>query len=197
MNLDRTVYYHVVHMGDRSDLTREYERAFRDRWMCTKYWHFLGEPSAIDLYLDHEPHNTPLNTVPLVAGYARIDFLQTIGIDLFREHFYIGRVVNDKGVTCDDFVSFRGKHWLLIRGNERSTYRRCEACGGHLYFPIGDHYLLADRLTDAPLYGCNLGGFIADEEVYKRITNRKWELVEFVELPVLDKPQDGHDDLPL
>lgn len=190
-------YCHITHLGDRTDLLRSYHQEFRVRWTCKKCWRIIKEPESIDLYLDHSPYDSPLNSVPGLLGYVRRDLLDTIGQDLFEKHFRIGYVFDEAGKLCENFRSFRGKEILMIRGGKQSTYRRCDECGGVLYFALGKEYVLRRDLTGAVLYGPSQGGgFIVSEEIGKRIwAEKKWKKVSFARLPVLDSPQDGLDEV--
>lgn len=87
-------------------------------------------------------------------GVIRTDFLDAIQGD---RYLWLGSVYVE-GTRRDEFRTFRGKHFVTIRGDSASSYWRCEVCGCDVYFPFGDsRYVLADDVESDRLYQTELG----------------------------------------
>jgi hypothetical protein len=184
-------YYSLSHLGDATDPVRFFADWFHERWCCGECGQLVGDPGPIDLVIAQKPTKTPLNFVPMIANFMRVDLLEAIGRNLVREHFYLGKVTAPNGVVYEDFVSFRGKRVIRIRGDEKSIYRPCPGCGAVRYFPIGPLYVLESQVDGIPLAGCRPDSLLVDETIYSRLRKRRWTKVGFQKLSLLDRPLDG------
>lgn len=172
---------------------------FRETWLCHGCLTPKPGLEEVDVYLDTVPDNTPLNFVGgALISYARRDFFECVGLEEIDNTLYLGRVFDSEGKEYKNFVSYRGKSILHVRGNEQSTYRICDVCGAKLYFALGRKYIMADRLTGSNLYkGDGTGDLIVNETLYERIASKRWRKLAIQKLPVLEKPVDGREDLVL
>lgn len=127
--------------------------------------------------------------------YMRRDFFDAIGAEVMETYCHLGRVLSPNGEVYTDFISYRPKYRLVVRGDATSFYKVCATCGLPRYFPLGKRYLLRRQLTGAPIYDGDVGPLIISVDLYEKIRQVQWKKVAYTRLPVLDEPIDGHGDL--
>ena len=98
----------------------------------------------------------------------------------------------------DDWVTYRGKHPLVVRGMDHVGSRTCQSCGRNLYFATGQRYLHPTPPADIPLFQSDLLGLIMPAELLEQVslTRGMRRNVRIERLPVLNPPPDGLGDIP-
>ena len=91
------------------------------------------------------------------------------------------------------FSVFRAKRNILIRGDPKSTYRKCDVCGRHLYHPLGRWYILHQDWPNNGIRGDQFNGLVVPSEIASRVKQMKWKQIAITKLPVLDVAEDGWD----
>jgi hypothetical protein len=107
----------------------EYRRA-RETWLCTGCARLQRDVQSVDVHIQgSRPERIPLSFVSGVGvGIAQKAFLICLGERRIERDLMIGRLYNAGGQLIDDYVTFRGRRRVLIRGGSKSAYRYCEQC---------------------------------------------------------------------
>lgn len=164
----------------------------RKSWLCPG----CGNPReqrTIELTIqEDEPDNTPLNMISgCTVGIARKDFLFCFGEDIVRQHLYLGHVFGPDGHPLENWVTFVGRHRIIVRGSKNAGVRRCSECGRNVYFAMGELYLYPQPPAGVLIFDAGNGGLVVTEELVRRIKLNKWRKLDCRRLPVLDYPLDG------
>ncbi len=173
-----------------------YERAKCD-WLCTACANPVPAAQSINVKIQEiMPASIPLNFIMgCGVGIAQTEFLIRLGQESVEMDLYLGRVFNPEGSVLKDWVTFRGRHRVIVRGEKNVGYRRCKDCGQSAYFAMGEHYLYPRPPYTASLFDAGDGGLVVTKDVFQRIRIDDWSLLIADRLPVLDKPKDGLPDL--
>ena len=146
----------------------------------------------IDAVIQEKRPEPVLNGVAACGlGLAHIDFLAALGQDVVERDLHIGRVFDRNGDIINDWVTFRGRRKLIVRGRDHVGYRKCDQCGRSVYFAMGDPYLCPPPKRDDCVYESDLWGLVIPERLMGRIMTREWKGVHIQKLAVLAEPQDG------
>ncbi len=146
---------------------------------------------------DRAPRDKPLNFVyGYAVGLMHRELLDLIGMQVVQRDLYIGRVTGARGDQLADWVTFRGRRQVIIRGSKDATYRVCPECDRVVYFASGKQYLYPAPPADAMVFGTQHAGLIVGQEVQDRVAAKKWRRLGVEKLPVLDEPLDGLGVLP-
>ncbi len=192
-------YYHLWCSAMESATADEqwYEEFRKTHPKCSA----CGRPKTvwtdIDICLSDYPRRTDFNfDFGSLIRFFSTDLLQLIPEDVVRECLYTGKVFDADGKQIEKYVTVKGKkERLTLRGNEESEYRICEVCSAHVYFAIGNMYLLPHSVESRlPMYQADRG-FVVNEDIYQRLSVRKWKHAKLAKLAILDKPRDGLDHL--
>lgn len=168
-----------------------YEAAKRT-WLCPGCCHPKPNVRHLDAHIQEERPDGPLN---LISGcglaIARKSFLMQFGEERVRSKLYIGDVYGPDGGRLLDWVTFRGKHGLIVRGTEHAGYRVCPECGRNLYFAMGKSYLYPQPPEGVELFESDLWGLILPEPIVLDLGIGKPRGVSVERLEVLKEPKDG------
>lgn len=143
-----------------ADLTAE-ARAVADRtWCCPGCNTPKPGIERLDAHLQNRRLQGPLN---IVNGYglalARWSFLLRLGEERVRRALHLGEVFRPDGTRWDDWVTFRGKHGLIVRGSgEHAGNRVCPECGRNCYFGMYPKYLYPQPPTDVEIFESHAWG---------------------------------------
>lgn len=171
-----------------------YEEA-RKTWLCKGCSLPVPDTKNVNVVVEEQPENIPLNIISGAGlGIIRVDLIAMIGLSVFEEFMYLGKIFYEDGTLIENYMTFCGKHKAFIRGEESSSFRKCEICGQSLYFPIGSQYLTRPLPENTPIAESQLNQIILDEELYLRIKQRKWKKLNIEKLPVCN-PKDGRPEL--
>lgn len=165
-------------------------------WLCPGCSYPKIGQTAIDVTLQTPgPQHGPLS---LVYGFgiplATRKFLESFD-DAVVDDLYLGRVFLDNGKQLSDWVTFRGKSRLIIRGTKNVSYRVCRECKRNVYFAMGCRYLFPSPPSERKLFESDLSGLIVSQEMFDRIALNKWPGLVFDKICVLASPKDNLLDL--
>ncbi len=168
----------------------------KQTWLCPGCNCPKPSQAAIDVTLQEpEPQDAPLN---FVYGFgvplANKAFLECLGEAVIRD-LYVGRVFNESGEEVPDWLTFRGKSRLIIRGTKNVSHRVCGECGRNVYFAMGSRYLFPTPPKDRELFESDLSGLIISAAIFDRIDINKWPKLVVDKLPVLPMPKDALPEL--
>ena len=192
-----TTLYHIKSstMSPCSMDKGDYSKA-RETWLC----HGCASPKigsgAIDVILQAVPPPIPLNFVSGIGvGIISEIFLNALGMETIVPFLLLGTVSGPDCRAIKDFRTFRGRHMLFIRGDERSTYRKCEVCGRDGYFPMGKKYFVG-QIPNVPIYESQYHQIIVTEELFQRISHIKWKQLSMEKIVSRIEPIDLKPDFP-
>jgi hypothetical protein len=173
-----------------------YEQA-RTTWLCTGCAFPKPDTKVVDATIQEEkPDNTPLNMISgCGVGIVRKDFLFSFGEDFVRQHLYLGQVFAPDNRPLEGWVTFVGRHRVIVRGSKNAGVRRCAACGRNVYFAMGQLYLYPEPPPDIAIFDAGNGGLVVSEALIERVNLNAWRKLDCTKLPVLGLPKDGLHEL--
>lgn len=115
--------------------------------------------------------------------------------DAVQRDLYLGNVFGPNGNVLDDWVTFRGRHRVIVRGSKNVSYRKCNVCGRHVYFAMGSRYLFPQPTSDASIQESDLFGLVVTPQVMARVTVSRWPNLGVEELKVAENPKDALPEL--
>jgi len=189
-----SVYY--IHFKSKTMnpcfLTDDAYREATSTWLCRGCVRPKHDTQRIDAHIqDREPEG-PLN---LVSGcglpLAQKSFLFAFGQERIQRDLYLGQVFGPDGSRLDDWVTFRGKQRLIVRGTKNVSHRVCADCGRDVYFAMGTRYLYPAPPSDVELFESDLFGLIVLESVVSELEIPRHARVVRERLRVLKEPKDG------
>lgn len=193
-----SVFYHVQSATmDPCALAKDALARAQGAWLCPG----CGAPKpgvgAVDVQLDHNPASgSPLNFVHGTGvPLARKSLLFRLGLDVVQRQMYLGNVLDARGRTLDDWVSFRGGQRIIVRGSKSVSHRNCAVCGRHIYFAMGKRYLYPAPPSDLTVMESDLFGLVLSEKLFSKLAFDEWAGLTVDMLPVLAKPLDSLGDL--
>jgi hypothetical protein len=124
-------------------------------------------------------------------GLVRTDVLRALPQHAVERDLVLGRIFAADEVLLDDWVTFRGRHRLIIRGSKEVSTRRCTVCDRDLYDAGGKKYLFPQPVPTSEIFESDLWGLIVTENVFSQIDITPWKKLRADRLPVLDAPLDG------
>jgi len=174
-------------------LQKEARLAAMDTWACPGCGCPKSEVCSIDVALqDRSPRDKPLNFVfGSSVGLIHRELLECIDQDVIRSDLHLGRVFGRQGEELPDWVTFRGRREVIIRGSTNAGFRHCEECGRVLYSATGSRYLSPAPPADATVFERQPGALVVPQEIYERVAARNWRRLRIEKLPILDEPLDG------
>ena len=162
--------HHYIHIQsltmNAANLTKAAYAEAKNTWLCTGCAYPKPGVERVDVHIENRSLQGPLN---LVFGcglpLARRSFLFRLGEERVKRDLYLGDVFNADGVRLDDWVTFRGKRRLIVRGTKDAGYRVCSECGRNVYFAMHPRYLYPQPPTDVELFESTLAGLVFPEIV--------------------------------
>jgi hypothetical protein len=191
-------FYHLHSTGiEPCSMTKDaYERA-RATWLCPGCAAPKPGTAAVDVHIQEKaPSEKPLSFangcgVPL----ANREFLLSLGTDVVQRDLYLGKVFGPRGNVLDDWVTFRGRRRVIVRGSKNVSHRQCNVCARHVYFAMGSRYLFPPPGSDASIHESDLFGLVVTPELAARVTVNRWPKLGVEELKVVEKPKDALPEL--
>jgi hypothetical protein len=161
-------------------------------WLCPGCASPKPGVKGIDVWLqERAPRDKPLNLVfGCGIGLIHKELLNLVGHEIVERDLYIGRVMGDRGNEIADWVTFRGRCGVIVRGSKDAANRVCQDCGRNVYFAIGKRYLYPAPPAAATVFQ-SYHGLVVPPAVQERVAARKWRMLRMEELPVLEQPTDG------
>ena len=189
-----TTYYHIYSSGlEAVSMEQEAYTIARQTWLCTGCLYPKPGHGPIDATLeDFSPGDWSMSFVNGCGlPIARKDMLACFGDARVRQDLQLGRVVGPDGTPFEEWVTFRGRHKIIVRGTKNVAFRQCEECGRNIYFAMGSRYLYPDPPLGSVLLESDLLGLVMPEYVFDEVDIRRWKGLAVNRLPVLSKPKDG------
>lgn len=191
------VLYHVrTATNEPCHLTKDVYAEALNSWLCSGCAAPRPGIEAVDVQLSLSPSkDSPLNFVfGASVPIARNGFLFRLPIDVLRRDLYLGKVLNARGKVLDDWVTFRGRRRVIVRGSEHASYRVCDVCGRYVYFAMGKKYLFPAPPSDAVILQ-GIYGLVLPKNLFNELHVDDWPGLYVDELPILAEPLDGLGDL--
>jgi hypothetical protein len=165
-------------------------------WLCGDCGAPKPTVGAISVQIqEEEPHDS---TLTFISGcgvlLARSAFLKMLGQERVQADLMLGAVNGPSGKISTHWVTVRGRRRLIVRGSKNVSYRRCGACGRHVYFAMGTHYLYPEPTAGVSIHESDLS-LVVTSNILKGISLDRWSKVGIDNLAVLPKPKDGLGDL--
>ena len=152
-------------------LTKELYSIADKTWLCTGCNYPKRDVKGIDITIQGKMiENRPLNVV-MGAGIpvAKKEFLFSFGEDIIERDLYLGKIFNEDGMLMEEWVTFRGKRKLIVRGVIEAGYRTCKKCNRNCYFAMDKKYLYPEPPQDTFLFENSLFGLVFPEALYEKI----------------------------
>lgn len=174
-------------------LTKTAYLAAQNSWLCSGCGHPRPNTPNIDVTLQEFEVDGQLN---FVSGcgipLARTSFLDVFGESRVSRDLYIGRVLGPDGSPLKEWMTFRGKRGLIVRGTRHASHRVCVQCGRNLYFAMHPRYLFPVPADDAELFESDLFGLIVRDCLAATLhISKDFKGILQERLKVLEKPKDG------
>lgn len=165
-------------------------------WLCQGCGAPKPDVRAVDVRLQDVPGTAEEMTFVGGVGVpiARKSFLLTLGSDVVLKNLFLGKVMDARGKPLPDWVTFRGRRRVIIRGSEKVSRRVCAVCGRHVYFAMGKRYLSPAPPPETVLES-DLFGLVLPDDLRARldVTDAEKSFLAVEELPVLSEPLDGEN----
>jgi len=190
------IYYHIYSGATGGpDIAREYRKEAESTWFCTGCGHPKPAFQAIDIRVQENPIEGPALNSEWGVPIARKDFLAMLGENNIQKYLYIGKVFGPNNEIVNDWVTFRGKEKLIVRGSKNAQHRSCDQCGRNVYFAMGKSYLYPSPPKGIALFESDLCGLIMPETLFPAIDPARLKGLLVEKLPVLSSPRDGFAEL--
>lgn len=170
----------------------------RETWICAGCATVKPGTGGLDIPVQElEIKDRPLSFVGGTGlGVAHISFLNELGWDDVKHHLFLGALLRkDNKTKFDDWVTFHGRHRIFVRGEEDAHRRLCEKCRRFTYSAKSYFYLFPAPPADVDIFDAGVGQLVVTERISSRLNPANWPDLEMKELPILDKPLDGFDEL--
>jgi hypothetical protein len=170
----------------------------RDTWLCVGCVSPKKGTGAVDIPVQ-EAHPI-VDDLGMIAGTdvgaGKFALFEQLGIDEVRAHLHLGRLLMNDGVTpFSGMCTYHGKYHIIVRGKGHATYRRCELCGRFAYFSTERDYLYPRPTQEVEIFDAGQGALVIIESLAKRVDLLRWNGIQLRELPVLERPLDGFDEV--
>jgi hypothetical protein len=170
----------------------------RDTWLCNG----CGAPKPGTEKIDIILQNTELGPVPLNMisgtglGIGRRPFFEELGWRGVSRDLWLGAVHRDDGKLCEDWVSYHGRHPIIVRGKELASYRVCRECSRVVYFAKDDSYLCPPPPSSVDVFDAGNSLLVVSDRLFDLSSIKPlWHGLKVSELPVLETPLDGFDEI--
>jgi hypothetical protein len=177
---------------DPCSMDKEWGKEAEATWQCAGCNDPKPGVTSVDVRIQNKRPKGPLN---IVFGWgvavAQRSFLMRFGEERVAKYLSLGRVYGPDGNPFPDWVTFIGKHKLILRGSKHVTSRICPDCGRQGYFAMGKPYIYPNPPEDVELFESHLWGLVVPELLAESLGIGKPKGVWVQKLEVLDKPLDG------
>jgi len=198
--MTNTGYY--IHISPTTmnpcNITDEAYAEATQTWLCTGCVHPKPNVERVDVRIKNRLLQGPLNFVfGCGLAVARMSFLARFREERVKQNLSLGEVFGPNGSRMEDWVTFRGKHGLIVRGTKHAGNRVCSECGRNIYFAMRPHYLYPQPPASVEMFESSLCGLIVPEAIAAEVgIGRKIKHVLVERLRVSGEPKDGLPALP-
>jgi len=142
-------------------LQKDAYKVAQKTWLCGGCCSPRPGAYAIDVQIQERKPEGPLNFLGGCSlSMAEVSFLMRFGCERVDRDLFLGRVFGPDGEEIVEWVTFRARYGLIIRGTKHAGYRRCERCGRGLYFAMGKQYLCSQPRKDVELFEGGISSLI-------------------------------------
>jgi hypothetical protein len=185
------MHYSVKSM-DPCSMDKEWGKEAKATWVCPSGNHPKPRVTTVDVRVQNKRIDGLLNILfGWGIGLARRSFLMQFGQDRVQRYLGLGKVYGPDGSVFEDWVTFIGKHKVILRGSKQAGYRVCPECGRNIYFAMGKPYLYPEPAEDVELFESHLWGLVFPEPLVESLGIGKPKGVWVERVPVLNEPLDG------
>jgi len=188
------MYYHV---GSRTmnpcNMLKEVYAEARRTWLCQD----CGSPRAGSSLPTEIPiqnnrvNDPPLNIIDGAVGVIHRDLLNQIGEENVNRYLIVGNLVGSRGRLIHDWVTFRGRYQVIVRGTKEASWRRCSECLRVLYFSLDPTYLYPMPPADIDIFESDSWGLVMRPHIFERLNLSRWKKKTIDALNVPEAPPDG------
>lgn len=149
-----------------------------------------GQP--VEVVLQTKPDKSAFNFVHGVCIHiATVSLLNTLFPEGPENFLLLGKVFGPDRKEASDFRTIMAEHRIVVRGNERSTFRICPECGRVLYSAIGKRYILKRDIRNTNVFESQSGNLVVAEQIAERVMSGMWRNLVVQKLDIRDDPIDG------
>jgi hypothetical protein len=164
-------FYHVYSgtLNPCSVDKESYKKA-QHSWLCSQCLSPRESWETVDFEIQESaPDDPPLNFVNGCGlGVVRRDFLEELGLQVVQRDLYLGNLRGPNGALIENWMTFRGKQRVIIRGSTNVSFRRCTECSRIVYFAMGKRYLFPSPSENADIFGSDLYGLVLRQQASSR-----------------------------
>jgi hypothetical protein len=124
-------------------------------------------------------------------GLAKLSFLESLGFGLIQQDLLLGKVYGPNRSSIEQWVTFRGRRRLIVRGSKSVSWRRCSICGRVIYFAMGKRYLYPKPDDDTGVFESDLFGIVIRADLVRNVKLDKESNLRIDELRVPKVAFDG------
>ena len=162
--------------------------------LCEECSSARASEQPFDIVLQTLPDKSAINFVHGVHKHiASADFLKTLFPEGPSEFLKLGKVFDHLGNQAFHLHSIMVPHQILVRGNERSTYRTCSTCHRIWYSAIGEIYVLRENICGKHVYETQSGNLVVAEHIARRVMQVSWNNLVIRKLSIRETPIDELD----
>ena len=120
----------------------------------------------VDAHIQNRRLKGPLSFVSgCCIPLARLSFLLKSAQGRVDGDLWLGNVFAPDGTRLDDWVTFRGKCGLIVRGTGHAGNRVCPDCERNCYFAMHPCYLYPEPPTQVEIFQSDTSGLIVPDYV--------------------------------
>lgn len=160
-------------------------------WLCTGCSYPKPGMNHVDVFVQEDEPEGVLNGVSACGvPLARLSFLLAFGEERVERDLILGQVFGPNRSRLTDWVTFRGKRRLIVRGSRHVSHRVCPDCGRNVYFAMGSRYLYPAPPTGVEIFESDLFGLILPQSAVTGLDVGEIRGVTCERLNVLQEPRD-------
>jgi hypothetical protein len=167
-----------------------------ETWLCPGCAAPKPSIGVVDVQIEARPLDAPLT---FISGcgllLAHHHLLEAFSAENVASDLMLGTVKDLSGDIMSDWVTVRGQRRLIVRGSDDVSYRRCNVCGRHVYFAMGEKYLFPEPPTNVSIFESSLGLVVTRDAIDDDVVFEGWPNLEVKRLKVLAVPKDSLGDL--
>jgi hypothetical protein len=193
-------YTHVYPSGaDTCGSAKSDEELIAEGWWCGSCRNPKPQTGSIDFQISETaPIYSPLcNAAFFGVNFIYEDFLSSLFEGNVQHDLMLGKLYGQSGALIKGWVTFRGRHPVIIRGSLKAGYeqyvntRICETCGNRLYSAFAPHYLYPPPDQSIPILQSDVGGLLIQHEIANNLKIKRKKGFGIELLNVVKNPKDG------
>jgi ribosomal protein S27E len=188
-------YYHLFPISPNpASAEPDWFAEARGSFLCKGCGSVPRGSNVVDVAVQRVPDKSSINVIyGLGLCFAVTPLLDTLSNGATASVFHLGRVLDSHRSQIAAVHTFMCPNNVLVRGNEKSTFRICPQCGRVLYSAVGKRYVLKREVEGVFIAEDQMGCLVVNESVAQRCYAGKWKNLGFKQLEIRDEPVDGLD----